>query len=349
MKILVELRPALAGHAGIPQEARLLFRGLGQLAGAEVQGLIQSSDRFLALGLPASTDVARQALSPSEQIDRLSRVVVSLQPSVVGHRVAARAFDRLLRLAALAALVLRSVLGLSQKLSWFNPTHFRDFIWRSLFSKSLPVSDFEQVTHAVFRIAQAPYGGMHACGLLTRKLGHAVYPRLDTRGIDVMLALTPYPATVSNGTKLVVRYFDAVPLLMPHTTIHMARHQALHYEALRCNVASGAYFACCSDATRRDLLAVFPEVKARAVTIPCMLSHHYFTEESSARRVPEILTKRRNSAVYTAPARTASLPGAATGTAHSASLYLVPSTTLWRRRIRVNSWTALRTSRSQLP
>ena len=28
MKVLLELRPALDGHSGIPQETRLLFRGL---------------------------------------------------------------------------------------------------------------------------------------------------------------------------------------------------------------------------------------------------------------------------------------------------------------------------------
>jgi hypothetical protein len=31
MKILLELRPALAGHAGIPQESRLLFHALTKM------------------------------------------------------------------------------------------------------------------------------------------------------------------------------------------------------------------------------------------------------------------------------------------------------------------------------
>jgi glycosyltransferase involved in cell wall biosynthesis len=44
-------------------------------------------------------------------------------------------------------------------------------------------------------------------------------------------------------------------------------------------------------------VAVFPEVEPRSATIPCMLSHHYFTEDSSSVRVPEILSKRLNAAV----------------------------------------------------
>lgn len=53
MKILLELRPAFEGHAGIPQETRLLFRGLMQLAGTEVEGLLQSGNLVLSKGLPS--------------------------------------------------------------------------------------------------------------------------------------------------------------------------------------------------------------------------------------------------------------------------------------------------------
>ena len=80
MKILLELRPALDGHAGIPQETRLLFRGLAQLPGVQVDGLLQSSQQRLANGLPA--DEAELSRWPMDKrINRLSRVVVSLQPS----------------------------------------------------------------------------------------------------------------------------------------------------------------------------------------------------------------------------------------------------------------------------
>jgi glycosyltransferase involved in cell wall biosynthesis len=302
LKILVELRPALEGHAGIPQEARLLFRGLGKISGFEVQGLIQSSDRFLARGLPLPPGFDNQILPANEQVDRLSRVVVSIQPVIASRRPVTKIIDKILRGGRFAALLIRSVLRWPDKLGWFDPAQFHDFIWRSLFAKTLPVEDFDQVTRANYRVAESAYGAMHACGLLTRRFGRAVYPSLDTRGIDAMLVLTPYPATVTVGTKLIVRYFDAVPLLMSHTIIHKARHQALHYQALRNNVVNGAYFACCSDATRNDLLAAFPEARSRAFTIPCMLSHHYFKEESLSSRIPEILAKRVNTLLHKASA-----------------------------------------------
>jgi glycosyltransferase involved in cell wall biosynthesis len=95
----------------------------------------------------------------------------------------------------------------------------------------------------------------------------------------------------------VVRYHDAIPLLMPHTISDRSYHQASHYHALKRNVADGAWFACVSDATRKDLLSVFPEVADRAVTIHNMVSHHYFAEESSRRLVPEILNIRRSQSI----------------------------------------------------
>jgi glycosyltransferase involved in cell wall biosynthesis len=130
--------------------------------------------------------------------------------------------------------------------------------------------------------------------LATRKLGYPLYPRLDTSAFDIMIAETPYPATVSPRTRLVVRYHDAIPLLMPHTIAQMAYHQASHYHALRCNVEAGARFACVSDATRKDLVSIFPQAEAQSVTIHNMVSQHYFTEDATPERIAEIVRTRLN-------------------------------------------------------
>lgn len=287
MKVLLEMRPAFDGHAGIPQATRLLFRGLQQLPGVEVEGLIQSSNRVLAPGLQAG---ARQ-LPEHQRVDRLSRVVVSLQATAnisLRERVLAG-----LRLAWQPSIqLLGTLLGRRVSLGHFDPTHFKDFVWRAMFARTLRLEDFEGVTAARFRVARVPWSAAHAGALAARWLGRALYPRLDTRGYDVMVAETPYPGRVSAGTTLVVRYHDAIPLLMPHTISDRAHHQAIHYHALKRNVADGAWFACVSDATRRDLVSIFPEAAARAVTLHNMVSLHYHAEESQAERVPEIIRTR---------------------------------------------------------
>ena len=305
MKILLEMRPALEGHAGIPQETRLAFQGLNTLPGVSVDGLIQSGSRVLARGLPArrrGKPTRETTLPRDEQINRLARVVISLRETP--RALLPSALGTMLDLTfSGGSMALRQALGLTQELTHFDPTHFRDFVWQTMFAKTLDSRHMEEVAHAAFRVASVPWGAMHRFGMFTRSVsGRARYPRLDTRGYDVMIAETPYPARLTRGTRMVVRYHDAIPLLMPHTISDKAYHQASHYEALRGNVREGAYFSCVSEATRADLVSIFPEVESRAVVIPNTVSQAYFPEDSPRARVPEILHTRR----HVAPLRHAS-------------------------------------------
>ncbi len=297
MKILLEMRPALDGHAGIPQEARLLFRGLSTLDGLHIEGLLQSSNRVISMGLPPPGSAQLARLSADRRIHMLSRVVISLKQGE-RRRVSEYLSEALRNVTAPTAMLLRRFFGLRERLGLFEAEHFSDFVWRDLFARTLPVEDHDVVARAGFRVARVPWNAMHAGGLMTRRLGRTLYPRLDTRGYDVMIAETPYPGDVMPGTQMVVRYHDAIPLLMPHTITDKAFHQAAHYNALKRNVDSGAWFACVSDATRRDLLRIFPQVEPRTVTIHNMVSHHYHAQEDcSPERIHEIVRTRRNTLV----------------------------------------------------
>jgi glycosyltransferase involved in cell wall biosynthesis len=289
LRVLLELRPALGGHAGIPQAARLLFRSLALLDEVRVEGLLQTHERVLSPGLPPRGLGWMGKLSTDQQLNRLGRVVIAMEQGTWASPVHATALTIM--------MAVKHLLGGTQKLTRFDARHFQDFVWRKFFARTLPSDDFALVMRAAFRIARVPWNAMHICGLVTRKMGYPLYPRLDTSDFDVMIAETPYPATVSKNTKLVIRYHDAIPLLMPHTIIDRRFHQAFHYRALRKNVESGAWFVCVSDATRRDLVSVFPQAEERSVTIHNMVSHHYTAEPSDARRIPEIVRTRINTKI----------------------------------------------------
>jgi glycosyltransferase involved in cell wall biosynthesis len=293
LKVLLEMRPALDGHAGIPQETRLLFRGLAQVPGVEVLGLLQSGNLVVEAGLPLREGRIVAERGASQHIDRMSRVVVSLQQGPASHRLEYLR-KRLLQFAGPTGAAAGALLGRKVPLTGFDAAHFKDFVWRAMFEKSLSVDDFETVTGREFRVMRWPWSMVNAVGVASAALGHAVYPRLDTTGIDVMIVETPYPGRVSGSTRMVVRYHDAIPLLMPHTIKDRGYHRAMHLHALRRNAADGAWFACVSEATRQDLLSVLPQLEARSLTIPNMISPQFMHEDAPAVRVPEIVWSRKH-------------------------------------------------------
>lgn len=288
MKVLIDLRPAMGGHSGIPQETRLLFRSLVSLPGIDPVGLLQSGNLVLERGLPPDGRPGS-----GNAIDQLAQVVVSLQQGPASHRLAWLR-KRFLEFAGPTAAGARALVGLHTPLGRFEATHFKDFVWRQIFAKSLPVADHDAVTACAYRVMRWPWSRVNQMGVATGAMGYATYPRLDTAGLDCFIAQTPYPGRVRRGTRMVIRYHDAMPLLMPHTVKDRGYHRAMHFHALQRNAADGAWFACDSDASRADLLSVMPVLEQRSLTIPVMVSHHYRAEHEGPARVPEIIWSRKN-------------------------------------------------------
>jgi glycosyltransferase involved in cell wall biosynthesis len=290
ISILLEMRPALEGFAGIPQEVRLLFRGLREIDALDVEGMLQTSHRFLSRGM---TDKLWKKATRPFVLNRYSKVIVSMaeQPYENVFDRVSRFLRRKLSSFQLTALM---TVGLGNiRLGRFESKEFGDFTWRTLFAKSLPAKDYSKVSSANHRICPVPWHTMHMAGLatLTWRRG-ALYPRLITKGVDIFIGQTPYPGRVTKKTKMVIRYHDAIPVLMPHTIPDKSIHQATHFRALESNVRNGAWFSCVSETTRQDLLKIFPEAEPRSVTIHNMVSHNYFYEDPAPERIADIIRAR---------------------------------------------------------
>lgn len=294
LNVLVELRPSLDGFSGIPQETRLLFRTLLQVDRICASGLLQHGGKNIASG--AGFDVHNPALvdsvSQADLVNTMSRVVISFSDD--GNRgwggTVLRAISGVLTKFRLRG---EALLRLPTRLGYFKADQFGDFIWRTFFSKTLAIDDQALILGAKYRILPVCMGYLHRAkvsifGLLNTKL----FKKIDTEDFDVFISQTPFPGRLARKTKLIVRYHDAIPLLMPHTIKDRSFHQAAHYDALRLNVKNGAYFACVSEATRSDLLTVFPEVEARTFVIHNVVSPIYFTEDSPWSLVPDIIRAR---------------------------------------------------------
>lgn len=277
-KILVDLKPALDGFAGIPQESRILFGNLRRMQDEfEVHGLLQHGTGLLQSNNAAQYDslpLAEKTIMDSEIAACLGPgIEVSYFPRLpkgIQHRI----HNEVLRWRAMRQSPL--------PLGAFQSDKFTDLLWQALFSKALAAEDKEFITGSRFRIIAPARQHMHNIMLHGPRLIPArQYMRVDTSEYDLFIAQTPFPGHVHPNTQMVVRYHDAVPVFMPHTIGDRREHQAMHFHSLKSNVADNAWFACVSEATRQDLLSIFPEAEPRSTVIHNAVLPVYRPDSSS--------------------------------------------------------------------
>lgn len=249
MKLLFELRPALAGYSGIPQESRLLFHALQSQPGWQVDGLLPP--------------------------DALADVRLGSRPRSTAAHLSVLAWRSALAWA-------RTWRGAAENLRALQTNGMEAALWQRLFSKALPADHGFSGAGPDWFSTGTPAAAAHLVGAITGWRGHGAYPRLDTRGYAVMLAQTPFPGRVSPGTRLVVRYHDAVPALLPRSVRKGRYARWGHLQALKRNLADGAWFACVSEATRHDLLALVPAAQDRSFTVHNIVSPYFFNEGEEA-------------------------------------------------------------------
>jgi len=276
LKVLMELRPALEGFAGIPQETRLVFSSLNDLSNVEVTGLIIHPVRRLWPGLRRS--FLTRFLASHRRVHKLSRTAISVKVDPIKGW-----YDRTLSTFTkqfhLQYYCLLASLGLGIHIYDFDAKNFGDFIWWTMFSKTLPPREFDKIHNARYASIIPPWDLLNKVSIQKMRMfgPSQSLVKLNTYGYDVLLAQTPFPGLVPFNTQLVVRYHDAIPIFLPHTISSAQIHQHTHMANLVSNYKKGL-FVCTSNATRNDLLEMFPALESRAVVIPDIVSHEYYQE-----------------------------------------------------------------------
>lgn len=288
IRILMDLKPVLDGHAGIPQETRLLFAGLNRLGKPfTVEGMLQHGASSLTADI-----------NPSYEEPGLNHIISQARSVISFYTGGRKGIPAYLKRACDTYLELKKLQWWAcsekpLKLGFFDAVPFGDFIWNRCFSKTLQADDQPITAAARYRI-------LCQSRKLLQQIGQsALCPgckpqqiSIDTRGYDIFLAQTPFPGRVMPGTAMIVRYHDAVPIFMPHTTRGKASDLDTHLRLLQDNVATGAHFSCISEATRNDLLKLFPEVEERVTVIPNMVSSDYFAEETPKGQAITVILNR---------------------------------------------------------
>lgn len=285
LSVLADLRTAYHGYAGIPGETRLLFATLSRL-GLKRLGGLASGVSFRA----------RQGGRPADPFGRtlqISRMLVAQDTGRLDVRFAGL-LPRRLHAALIRRLAGLAELGRAETLDYpIDPAVFGDWLWTTLFDRTLPAADRALLDRATFFATQLGHeNARHLCFLPPR-----FQRRVATEGWDVFLSNSVTPYRVSPGTRLVVRYYDALPILSPHTVGEPWAHGRSHATLLARNMAAGATMVCGSEPVRDDLLRLFPRAEARVVTIPVMLPPDLRPDPAPAAAIHAILARHGTAAV----------------------------------------------------
>ena len=288
-RTLMELKPALDGFAGIPAETRLLFSALQRLPKTfQVDGLLQPVTHPTAPRKPT----VPMPLPTAEEVYETARQIGFFAPTPpsTGLVRIRRLFEKYI---FVRNILWRAHREQTVKTSPFQARRFENFIWTEFFQKTLTKDDFERVTSAGFQFLPVPKDHMYLAGMRGITQFHrGKFLSVDTEGYDFFLAQTPFPGRVSAKTKLLVRYHDSVPLLMPHTIENQGDHRDAHFFALRQNLADDAEIICISEATRAGLLSVMPEAEDKCHVIHNMAQDCFHPEVTLAGDVWRIFLNR---------------------------------------------------------
>ena len=286
--LLVDLRPCYEGFAGIPQETRLLFAmfiemGLGRLGG-------------LASGIhfKAPPRRAKGADTPFDRTLEQARIIISQDtkrhhaPPGLSMLLPGPIRRRMHHVTTILSLAQRE-----ERLDLrIDPVLFEDFLWMKLFDNTLAPSERRLIARAEYYATALGHENARSLSLLPL----AFQRKLNTQGWDVFFGATVSPYKPSPGTSFMIRYYDALPLLSPHTIGEPWPHANSHARMLRRNMEQGAHFYCDSEPVREDVLALFPGQERRVHTIPALVAPEYRPDVRPEAELRTILRRRASTA-----------------------------------------------------
>jgi glycosyltransferase involved in cell wall biosynthesis len=276
LRVLMDLSLALRGFSGIPQDTRLLFKTLASSPEVEVTGFIYPSwarnfrHKFAKPDAPRGERLANQAclLWGLEEV-----------PQPAPFRVL-RVLKRIHKLAA-------TLTARTAQFDTLDSDAFWQVMWRLIFQQTLSAADLPLVRNGRFKLMNVAAETMHRRMVWNRR------PlAIDTRGYDFLIVQTARAVRVSQGTSLIVRYHDMIPITQPDTTLH-TQDIRWHHNSI-CQTLDSTY-VCNSEPTRANLVQVYPQLAERSATVPYMVSSTYWPEANTA-MLTSILDSRRSAA-----------------------------------------------------
>ncbi len=253
-RVLVDLSHAAAGHVGIAQDIRLVFRMLCDVA--EPSGLLMPTGRHDLPRLagdanPAATAAVLHWMARNWRNASLRR----------GLRVPGEMRAQLRSGFALAPLAAGQ----------------EDAVWRILFAATLAPADRAVVLARPFLATDLAVARIIDRTLRGRRLG---LQRLAAGGFEAVLFCMPRPVALPPGVTPIMRFHDAVPVTDTDTVVSWQAGVA--HQALVRACPPGTMFACDSPQALEALLVLDPRRAGLASVVPCAVAPPVVAAEALA-------------------------------------------------------------------
>lgn len=256
LRLLISLEMAALGSSGIPQDTRLLFKALHAHTAHDVHGLLMEN----AGNRSRRIKPRRGAVRPEVDVLNASHYFLALS-GFEPHRNIGRVERLMDRFEAFGRTYFRS--QFPYRTRRVPGRLFESAAWRQLFQRSLPASDREMLGASPLHYTNLNF--VDCANIILAPVTPML--RLDTKGFDVAVFPDARPISVSPGTRKFVRYHDAIPLTDPDL-LGDGAYTSIHYGFLA-RSRFDSHFVCNSEATRANLLGLFPDLEPHASVIPC--------------------------------------------------------------------------------
>ncbi|MBK8210547.1 MAG: glycosyltransferase family 4 protein [Rhodospirillales bacterium] len=346
--VLIDMHYALQPFSGISQETRLTFGELASVPGLQLGGVVNTQADLWAARSSRGLEGGYAAGAQAALVDEIERAQLRKKAEKTARQLVVSRYRKswLSRLRRSLRYRLRG-----DPLQPIDTVMFGEFVWNRLFAPTLPARYREEA------LKEAYFGVHTGRRSATRAAGSRSWSaKIDTSEWDVLIAQTPFPYRVDLATKLIIRYYDAIPVLHPDTVSEGAEEARRHLRLLRENVRNGASFCCISEPVRDDLLRLAPEAEGRVCVIPCMVSPLFYPQQPTDGLLQRIVDSRTcpASAMSKDKASRSAIPDIVEHAGHTglSPHYIMAVSTLEPRKnyqMLISAWSELRKNGQDVP
>ena len=289
-RVLVELRNCSIAFAGISQETRLIYGTLSNIPSLELGGLLNPFHDLIlprmVRSISAITDEGSHITG--KVMAKQSRLVTALDWEIQGVRrkdIAHQLWRRLNKKDAVPSFIRYLYWGRKYNLINIDSDVFADFVWIKYFQQTLPEIDRQRVLGTRFCAIEKGWIDAHFGCRENRTSA-----KIDTSAWDIFFCQVPTPFVVAPNTRIVVRYHDSIPIVLPHTVD--SQESKRFFLRLRASIRNGAFFVCTSEPVRQELVTLFPETEMNSSVIPDIVSEQFYKDTPSQETLANIIYRR---------------------------------------------------------